>query len=302
MAQKRPDARARRASGSKPATNDRLRQVVQDQLTQGHSPGQIPNWPERGFPDGLGMRASHETIYRALHVQGRGALRRDLRQRLRAGRALSKPRRPAGGRRGKIPGMANIAERPPQVEDRAVPGHWEGGLICGRADKSAIGALVERSTGFVLLLHRPGGHGAGAVGEAMGERMSQLPEVLRRTLARGQGSGMANHARIAEATQLDTYFADPHSPWQRGSSENNGLLRQCVPEGIDLGVFAAGCLEHVARKPNNRPLTGYVATTLLAGTHNVSGLATLSASLPNWLLVWTSRERKGRCPAARTTR
>ena len=253
-AQKRTDWRARRPGSSKLATNDRLRQVVQDQLKEEHSPEQISARLKIDFPGDAEMRVSHEAIYQALYVQGRGALARDLHKRLRTGRALRKTRRTAGERRGRIAGMVNIAERPPEIEDRAVPGHWEGDLITGAQNKTAIGTLVERATGFCLLLHLPENHGADAVQEAMVEAMSRLPATLRQTLTWDQGVEMSNHVAIAAATELDIYFCDPHSPWQRGTNENtNGLLRQYFPKGADLSLFAPDYLEHVARKLNNRP-------------------------------------------------
>jgi IS30 family transposase len=254
MAQKRTDWRARRPGTAKLATSDRLRRVVQDQLEEEHSPEQISARLKIDFPDDAEMRVSHEAIYQALYVQGRGGLRRDLHQRLRTGRGLRKTRRATGERRGKIPGMVNISERPPEVEDRAVPGHWEGDLITGAANKTAIGTLVERATGYCMLLHLPEDHGADAVQEAMVTAMSRLPETLRRTLTWDQGSEMSNHVQIAAATDLDIYFCDPHSPWQRGSNENtNGLLRQYFPKGADLSLFAPDYLEHVATKLNRRP-------------------------------------------------
>ena len=254
MAQKRADWSARRHTTSKLAAGDRLRRVVQDQLEEEHSPEQISARLKIDFPDDAEMRVSHEAIYQALYVQGRGELRRDLHQRLRTGRALRKTRRSVGERRGKIPGMVNIAERPPEVEDRAVPGHWEGDLITGQLNKSAIGTLVERATGFVMLLHLPDNHGADAVQESMTQAMARLPETLRRTLTWDQGVEMSNHVEIAAATDLDIYFCDPHSPWQRGSNENtNGLLRQYFAKGADLSVFAPDYLEHVATKLNRRP-------------------------------------------------
>jgi transposase, IS30 family len=253
-AQRRTDRRARRSGPSKLAVHARLHQVVQDQLEQEHSPEQIAARLKLDFPNDPEMRVSHETIYQALYVQGRGSLRRDLTQRLRTGRAMRKPRRTVGERRTRIPDMVNIAERPPEVEDRAVPGHWEGDLITGAHNRSAIGTLVERSTGFCILLHLPDDHGADAVADAMVEAMSRLPATLRRTLTWDQGVEMTNHARIAEATELDIYFCDPHSPWQRGTNENtNGLLRQYFPKGADLSMFQADYLEHVSRKLNNRP-------------------------------------------------
>ena len=253
-AQKKAEWRARRPKTSKLAGSDRLRQVVQAELEQEHSPEQIANRLRLDYPDDSELRVSHETIYKALYVQGRGELRRDLHRRLRTGRALRKPRRGTGERRGRIPGMVNIAERPPEADDRSVPGHWEGDLITGAYNQSAIGTLVERASGFCLLLHLPDDHGADAVEQAMIAQMSRLPETLRKTLAWDQGSEMTNHARIAAATDLDIYFCDPHSPWQRGSNENtNGLLRQYFPKGSDLSVYQADYLDHIAAKLNNRP-------------------------------------------------
>lgn len=253
-AQKKSEWRARRPKTSKLAASDRLRQVVQAELEKEHSPEQIANRLRLDYPDDLELRVSHETIYQAVYIQGRGALRRDLHVRLRTGRALRKPRRTTGERRGRIPGMVNIAERPPEADDRRVPGHWEGDLITGANNQSAIGTLVERTSGFVVLLHLPTDHGADAVAEATIDQMSQLPETLRRTLAWDQGSEMTNHAQIAAATDLDIFFCDPHSPWQRGSNENmNGLLRQYFPKGSDLSVYQADYLDYVAAKLNNRP-------------------------------------------------
>ena len=253
-AQKRSDWRARRPKVSKLAASDRLRAVVQDQLEDEHSPEQIAARLLIDFPDDLEMRVSHEAIYQALFVQGRGSLRRDLHQRLRTGRAVRRTHRAVGQRPDRISGMVNISERPAEAQDRAVPGHWEGDLIIGKDSGSAIGTLVERATGFCLLLHLPGNHGADAVQDAMVAAMSQLPATLRKTLTWDQGIEMANHVQIAAATELDIYFCDPHSPWQRGSNENtNGLLRQYFAKGSDLSVYAPDYLEHVARKLNNRP-------------------------------------------------
>jgi IS30 family transposase len=232
----------------------RLRAQVQDRLRANHSPEQIARRLREDYPDERGMWVSHETIYQAIYVQGRGALKRELAKQLRTGRTLRKPRRGAE-RRGRIPGMVNISERPAEVNDRAVPGHWEGDLILGSVvSGSAIGTLVERATGFVLLLHLPGNHGALAVQQAMIEKMAQLPDTLRRTLTWDQGVEMSNHVAIAAATDLDIYFCDPHSPWQRGSNENtNGLLRQYFPKGSDLSLHGPGYLDYVAAEMNNRP-------------------------------------------------
>ncbi|MDQ3156605.1 MAG: IS30 family transposase [Actinomycetota bacterium] len=254
MAQKRAHWSARRIGESKLAANPGLCQVVQDHLEDDLSPEQISGRLKIDFPNDAEMRVSHEAIYQALFVQGGGELRRDLHQRLRTGRAVRKTRRKVGERRGQIADMVNIAERPPEVEDRAIPGHWEGDLITGTQNKSAIGTLVERATGFVMLLHLPDNHGADAVQNAMVQAMSRLPATLRQTLTWDQGVEMSNHVQIAEATDLDIYFCDPHSPWQRGSNENtNGLLRQYFAKGADLSVFAPDYLEHVARKLNRRP-------------------------------------------------
>jgi IS30 family transposase len=246
--------RAARPKTAKLAGNDGLRDWVQARLEDKWSPEQISVMLEREFPGDREMRVSHETIYQSVYVQGRGALRRELAVCLRTGRALRKPRRREGERRGKIPGMVMISERPAEVADRAVPGHWEGDLIIGAAGKSAIGTLVERSSRFVLLLHLPDGHGAAQVEAAMAEAMGGLPDAIRRSLTWDQGNEMTNHARIAAAADLDIYFCDPHSPWQRGSNENtNGLLRQYFPKSTDLGVHSREDLAAVAGQLNSRP-------------------------------------------------
>jgi IS30 family transposase len=255
IAQARADHYASRSCPGKLITNDRLRGWVQDRLEDEHSPEQISASLKIEFPDEPEMRVSHETIYQALYVQGRGGLRRDLHKRLRTGRALRKPQRQAARRRERIPGMVNISERPPEVEDRAVPGHWEGDLIMGSTvSNSAIGTLVERASRYVILLHLPNGHGADAIQEAMAAAMSNLPKQLRQTLTWDQGQEMTNHIAIANVTDLAIYFCDPHSPWQRGTNENtNGLLRQYFPKGTNLSVYAPDYLDHVARKLNTRP-------------------------------------------------
>jgi IS30 family transposase len=254
-AQARAQRMTARPKPAKLAGNEALRRLVQDRLMDEHSPEQIAARLKADFPDDPQMRVSHETIYQSIYVQGRGALRRELAQRLRTGRVRRHHHRPGGQQRyPRIPGMVNISERPPEVEDRAVPGHWEGDLITGSANKSAIGTLVERSTGFVQLLHLPHDHGAEAVADAITTAMARLPAVLRKTLTWDQGSEMTNHVQIADATGLDIYFCDPRSPWQRGSNENtNGLLRQYFPKGSDLSIYQPDYLDHVAAKLNNRP-------------------------------------------------
>ncbi|WP_420872758.1 IS30 family transposase [Mycobacterium paragordonae] len=255
VAQARADQRVRRPKRSKLAASQRLRDEVQTRLDDFHSPGQIATMLRRDFPDDPEMQVSHEAIYQAIYIQGRGHLRRDIHRCLRTGRAVRKPRSSPGQRRGRIPNMINISERPPEVADRAVPGHWEGDLIIGSTESgSAIGTLVERATRYTLLLHLPGNHSALAVQEAIIAKMAQLPAILRRTLTWDQGKEMANHLAIAAATELDIYFCDPHSPWQRGTNENtNGLLRQWFAKGTDLSVFPADYLDYVAAKLNNRP-------------------------------------------------
>ena len=254
IAQQRFEARLSRPKPSKIDSSPRLRDEVQSRLITHHSPEQICRRLAEDFPDDLELRVSHETIYRSLYVQGRGGLKRELTRHLRTGRALRQPQRRPDRRLNRIPDMINISERPAEARDRAVPGHWEGDLITGELNKSAIGTLVERATGFVLLLHLPDDHSAAAVQKAMIEKMSQLPATLRRTLTWDQGIEMANHAEIAKATDLDIFFCDPHSPWQRGSNENtNGLLRQYFPKSTDLSFWGPGVLDHVADELNNRP-------------------------------------------------
>ena len=216
VAQARAERRARRPKLNKLACNEKLHDEVQTRLDDFHSPGQIAARLRRDFPDDAEMWVSHEAIYQAIYVQGRGHLRRDIHRCLRTGRALRKPRSSPGERRGRIPNMVNISERPPEVADRAVPGHWEGDLILGSTESgSAIGTLVERSTRFVMLLHLPDNHGAEVVQEAIVAKMAQLPAMLRHTLTWDQGKEMANHVAIATAAELDIYFCDPHSPWPR---------------------------------------------------------------------------------------
>src|ERR1022692_3859630 len=253
-AQAQAEERARRPKTAKVAGGPRVRGWVQARLEEHWSPEQISVTLRREFPGEPEMRVSHETIYQAIYVQGRGALRRELAVCLRTGRALRKPRRTAGERRGKIPGMVMISERPAEADDRAVPGHWEGDLIMGAASRSAIGTLVERSSRFVLLLHLPDGNRPEQVAAAATAVMGGLPDAIRRSLTWDQGKEMAGHARIAVDAGLDIYFCDPHSPWQRGTNENtNGLLRQYFPKGTDLSVHSGERLAAVADQLNSRP-------------------------------------------------
>ena len=242
-------------------------------LEEWWSPQEIARRLRVEFPTDPMMWVSHETIYQALFVQGRGELRRELARCLRTGRAA----RRCHGRHenpGRIPGMVMISDRPAEAADRAVPGHWEGDLILGKASQSAVGTLVERSTRFVLLLHLPHSKDARAVDEAMRKAIATLPDELFRSITWDQGKEMSRHAAFTIDTGIAVYFCDPHSPWQRGSNENtNGLLRQYMPKGTDLTVHSAEDLARFARSLNNRPrkTLGYMKpseklTELLAHT------------------------------------
>jgi len=302
-AQWHAERRASRPKVSKLAANDALREYVQERLAgaiarpdgervpgpdarwisrrhgrrqdrrwaKAWSPEQIANRLRIDFPDDDSMRISHEAIYQALYVQGRGALKRELVACLRTGRALRVPRARTQAR-GKqfVTSEVMISERPAEADDRAVPGHWEGDLILG-LESSAIGTLVERSTRFTMLMHLPRmqghgrqprekngpaltGHGADAVRDAIAASITTLPEQLRRSLAWDQGAEMAQHAQLRIDTGLQVYFCDPQSPWQRGTSENtNGLLRQYFPRGTDLSRHSADDLDAVAATLNSRP-------------------------------------------------
>jgi IS30 family transposase len=301
-AQWHADRRARRPKVAKLAANDQLREYVQDRLAgavtapdgrqvpgpdvrwigrrhgrrtdrrwaTSWSPEQIANRLPVDFPDDGSMRISHEAIYQALYVQGRGALRRELTACLRTGRALRVPRARSRSRgKGFVTPQVMISQRPAEAADRAVPGHWEGDLILGLGS-SAIGTLVERTTRFTMLLHLPrmdghgqprvhngpalAGHGAEAVRDAIAATITTLPQQLRKSLTWDQGAEMAEHARLRIGTGLAVYFADPHSPWQRGTNENtNGLLRQYFPKGTDLSRHSRSDLDAVAAVLNARP-------------------------------------------------
>ena len=254
LAQARAERRARRPKTAKLAADGELRDWVGQHLELKWSPEQISRRLAAEFPDRPEMRVSHETIYQSLYVQGRGALRRELAKSLRTGRALRKPRRKDGQRRGQIPGMVNISERPAEAADRAVPGHWEGDLLVGAAGKSAIGTLVERTTRFTMLVPLPAGQDAAAVAEALTPVIAGLPDAVRRSLTWDQGREMMFHGQVAVAADCEIYFCDPHSPWQRGSNENtNGLLRQYFPKGTSLAGHSPAHLAAVADELNGRP-------------------------------------------------
>jgi IS30 family transposase len=304
VAQWKADLLAMRPKTAKLVGNERLREYVQDRLAgelrhpdgtvvpgpetvrwngrnkprrqdrrwaRAWSPEQISSRLKLDFPDDESMRISHEAIYQALYVQSRGALNRELVACLRTGRALRVPRSRARQRAsGHVTPEVMISERPAEVEDRAVPGHWEGDLIIG-TDRSAIGTLVERTTRFTVLLHLPrqegwgiephvkngpalGGYGAEAMRTAITEQMTVLPQWLRRSLTWDRGKELAQHAQLTIGTGIAVYFADPHSPWQRGANENtNGLLRQYFPKGTDLSRWDTEEIEAVAAALNSRP-------------------------------------------------
>ncbi len=249
------EANATRPKPRKLEQHSALLDEVVRRLKKRHSPEQIARRLREDFPDDPEMWVSHETIYQAMYVQPRGELARLVKTALRTGRTQRKPQgRTTTDGRGRIKGMINISERPAEAEDRAMPGHWEGDLILGAHGESAIGVLVERTTGFVVLLHLPGDHTAATLAEAITAKIPEIPEILRRSLTWDQGKEMALHTQITEATGLPIYFCDPHTPWQRGTSENtNGLLRQYFPKGTDLSFHGPGILDNVAAELNARP-------------------------------------------------
>ena len=302
-AQWHAERRARRPRPAKLVTNERLHAYVQDRLVgdvrdsagrplgppgpawsgrnkphrgdrrwvQGWSPEQISQRLKVDFPDDESMRISHEAIYQALYVQGRGALKRELVACLRTGRALRVPRSRARQKAwGHVTNDVLISERPAEVEDRAVPGHWEGDLLIG-LERSAIGTLVERTTRFTMLVHLPreegfrelprtrnqpglGGYGAVTMKNALAATMSTLPDQLRRSLTWDRGKELSAHVAFKVETGIPVYFADPQSPWQRGTNENtNGLLRQYFPKGTDLARWTAEEIQAVADTLNHRP-------------------------------------------------
>ena len=254
-AQARADARRPRPKPGKIGQNTELRDFIQDHLALRWSPEQICHALRIRFPDRPEMHVTHETVYQALYVQGRGELRRELARALRSGRARRRPHRQAYTRQPRsIPNMVMVSDRPAEADDRAVPGHWEGDLIIGEGSSSAIGTLVERTTRYVMLVHLPINHSAASTRDGLVETVKTLPPHLRRSLTWDQGSEMALHQAFTIATDIPVYFCNPASPWQRGSNENtNGLLRQYFPKSTDLSVHTRDHLDTVAAELNSRP-------------------------------------------------
>jgi IS30 family transposase len=254
-AHRRAAARRPRPKDRKLTGNTRLRTHVKDKLALRWSPEQISKKLVRKFPHDQEMRVSPETIYQALYLQARGGLKREIQAALRTGRTRRKAHRSGEERRARfVDPMVMISERPPEIEDRAVPGHWEGDLITGAHNRTAIGTLVERTTRYVMLVHLPVDHTAETVRDGLVATMAALPGHLRGSLTWDQGAEMAGHKAFSAATDMDVYFCDPASPWQRGTNENtNGLLRQYFPKGTDLSAYGPEDLEHVAQELNARP-------------------------------------------------
>jgi IS30 family transposase len=247
--------RARRPRPRKLELCAELRRAVEERLAEDHSPEQIAGWLRLAYPDNESMQVSHETIYRSLYVQARGTLKRELTKHLRKGRQRRYARSQSSTRsgQGKLADMVMISERPPEVEDRAVPGHWEGDLLIGTRT-NAIATLVERQTRYCQLVALPEGSGAEAVCEALKQSITTLPAQLRRSLTWDQGPEMSEHRRFSIESGVEVYFCDPRSPWQRGSNENtNGLLRQYFPKRTSLAGIGQERLDEVAEKLNGRP-------------------------------------------------
>jgi IS30 family transposase len=252
-AERRRAERARRPKPGKLASSPMLLATVEQWLGERWSPEQISARLEREYPGDRGMRISHETIYRALYVQSRGELRRQLTRQLRTGREKRKARGRVE-RRGRIPDMVSISERPPEIEDRAVPGHWEGDLLVGAYGRSFVATLVERHTRYVMLAQLGRDRSTARVIEALRTQIQTLPSHLTRSLTWDRGHELFAHKTFTVKTGVEVYFCDPHSPWQRGSNENtNGLLRQYLPKGTDLAAASQPELDEIARQLNGRP-------------------------------------------------
>jgi transposase, IS30 family len=243
--------RALRPKLCKLAQHQRLQRVVAAQLALQWSPQQISAWLERRYRRDDTMRVSHETIYRTLFLQARGALKKELLSHLRTQRQMRRSKK-ATHSRGQILDAVSIRERPAEVQDRAIPGHWEGDLLCG-SNSSQIATLVERHSRFVMLVKLKNKDSA-QVAKALSKHVLKLPNTLRRSITWDRGSELAAHKAFSIATDVQVYFCDPHSPWQRGSNENtNGLLRQYFPKGVELAQFSQRHLDQVAKRLNQRP-------------------------------------------------
>lgn len=246
--------RASRPKPGKLAANPVLRQRIQQDLTKRYSPEQIVGRLRLEFPNDPSMHLAVETIYRSLYLPALGGLHREPAKCLRTGRRLRRPRRRAGQRKNRILDMVNIARLPAEAEDRATVGHWQGDLIIGRGNRSAIGTLVERATGWTVLVHLPEGYKPDQLREPLTRQLLRLPEQLRRTLTWDQGPEMRDWKQVATTAGIDIYFCDPHSPWQRGTNENtNGLLRQYFPKSSDLSIHQPEDLERAVAELNDRP-------------------------------------------------
>jgi len=245
----------KRATRPKPcvlATNTKLHSLVTRKLSEDWSPEQISGWLKRAFEDDQSLRVSHETIYKSLFIQTRGLFRKELRNHLRTKRKFRHAKHHTVGTRGQMTNGVSISERPANVDDRAVPGHWEGDLISGSRN-SYIATLVERQTRFTILV-KVSGKKTSDVVPALSTQMCKLPARLQQSLTWDRGTEMASHAEFSLATKMDVYFCDPRSPWQRGTNENtNGLLRQYFPRGTCLSGFSQRDLNKVAAKLNKRP-------------------------------------------------
>jgi IS30 family transposase len=248
-------ARARRGKPRKLASGSPVRAVVCQLLRQDYSPGQIAGRLKRDFPGCPELQVSHETIYQALFVQGKASLRAEVDAALRCGRVRRRRRGAPGRGSWTIPGMINISQRPAEAADRAVPGHWEGDLIIGAGAQSAVATLAERTTRYCMIVALPGGrHAADAVASALAATITTLPAQLRKSLTWDQGREMTRHAAFTISTGIPVYFADPHSPWQRGTNENtNGLIRYYLPKSTDLSRYTQDQLDAIAARLNTRP-------------------------------------------------